>query len=273
MAEGQGGSSAGGGGFSDLIGSLAGGITGIWQQPVAHQWASAANKHAMAFARWMDNTKYRRAVRDLRAAGLNPALAYTQGMHGSSMMGAAAQPSSGGDGSDIMLGMERGAATAQSIKSFGSRYGLLQKQEEEAAETVKQAKALTERQTKIDAQIQQAIATDMALQKKYEAEREFTNARKDMVPAEIKNLDSSSALNVTREDAEAKAIPYSPRQIQVIEEFQKRVKGIGGRGGSARPPLSERQRREQAADAYFDAATSGRRVQKLKRIKGWFTGD
>lgn len=69
-------------GLAAGVGQAGGGILGdLMTGYQSHGWAQAANQHAMAFTRWMDNTKYQRTVRDLRRAGLNPMLAYTQGAH------------------------------------------------------------------------------------------------------------------------------------------------------------------------------------------------
>lgn len=46
---------------------------------VQHQWASQASNDQQNFAQFMANTVYRRAVRDMRLAGLNPVLAVDRG--------------------------------------------------------------------------------------------------------------------------------------------------------------------------------------------------
>jgi len=58
--------------LSDLGGGFVGKAVDIWS-------AREASKDERAFSERMSNTSYQRAVADMRAAGLNPMLAYQQG--------------------------------------------------------------------------------------------------------------------------------------------------------------------------------------------------
>lgn len=59
--------------------ALAGGVLGYAGQSSANQVNREIAEKQMRFQREMSSTAYQRAVKDMRAAGLNPALAYMQG--------------------------------------------------------------------------------------------------------------------------------------------------------------------------------------------------
>lgn len=90
-------------------GELLGGMIGAHGQSETNEAQTQMAREQMAFQERMSSTAYQRATADMRAAGINPMLAYMQG--GASSPGGA-MPSLGNPGAKLQEGVSSGVSSA-----------------------------------------------------------------------------------------------------------------------------------------------------------------
>lgn len=109
-----------------VLPALIGGGMGLMGQAMANQETSASTAKQMAFQERMSNTQYQRSMADMRAAGLNPILAYKQGGAGTP---SGASYTAGNVGSAAMEGLASGLSSAKSARLADAEYGIALGQE------------------------------------------------------------------------------------------------------------------------------------------------
>lgn len=137
----------------EIAGSLASSALSAWGQYQTNKTSRAIAREQMEFQERMSNTAYQRAVADLQEAGLNPALAYSQG-GASSPIGASAPV--GNVGAAAVQGGIDGANAAAVIRNL---YEQNRKIRAETTATEADAAVKTASLPLINAQVEQSMAS------------------------------------------------------------------------------------------------------------------
>jgi hypothetical protein len=129
--------------YSSLAGGLIGGVGSYLGQQSANQANAAQSKAQMDFQERMRETSYQTAVEDMKKAGLNPMLAYSQGGAGNQPGAAAQMQNAIGAG---VSSAQEGISKYQQLKNMESQQELIGAQIDDttAAAALKRATAITE---------------------------------------------------------------------------------------------------------------------------------
>lgn len=188
-------------GWENAIGSIAASAIGGGMSYLGASSANEANQqaaqHQMAFQERMDSTKYQRAVADLKAAGLNPMMAYgnMQTNAPSGALGVGAQNTFAQSGQQIGEAVGKGAETAMKMATIKN----LEAQNQQIHANTAESEARTELARN------QSIAIDADILSKA--------AQAALATAQVKNTSAMTA----RTGAETSSI------LQDIERMQRDV--------------------------------------------------
>ena len=111
--------------LASIGGSIISGATSAWGAAAANREARAASRRQMEFQERMQRNRYRYTMEDMRAAGLNPILAYQQG-GGGAPSGASYTPQNIGAGAASAL--SSGINSAINARMTGQQMKLIRSQ-------------------------------------------------------------------------------------------------------------------------------------------------
>lgn len=212
-----------------------------------NQWATQDSRHARQFALHMSNTAYQRAVRDLRAAGLNPMLAYVNPASSPTAQMPHRPDLAGAMGNLIPNAVN----TGRSIARFKSEQGLLEEQEKSAKSAAIQAKhGEEEAYHRVFSEMGRSSLLD---QQALQSKAETSLAAKQQESTELVNRIRAYSIPGARAQAEFDATPAGQALLKAARGAELGgavAREIGGAVGSFINPAQKASRAMRGVGTY-----------------------
>lgn len=247
--------------FSDIAGSVVGGVLGLGGSLFSSNANAEAAAASIAFQRESMQNKYQWAVKDLKAAGLNPMMAYG-GISGGSAPGAVYHTENPGtaamqgaaSANQIQLALRQQAnldmvaksqadansavaskAQAETINiNANTESGLYKAQSESYGASADESRQRAQLALKQQAEIEQSIVESVARIEKFEAETKNLEKERELLNENIRTARTGRA-----------EIQSRTQLNQVSAALQSREKDL----------INERIKTQQALTAYQDVLT------------------
>lgn len=232
-------------GISAGVEGLLGGMTGAAGAYYGNQMASSATGEAQNWSQYMRATAYQTAVKDMRRAGLNPALMFGSG-GAANTPGAPHQQVFAPDLSGMNIG--RAVTSGLAVKTARDNAATVKAEREEA-----EARAKREGYLADAARFSEPTALNQLMN--IVQERDRTNAETGRLRAGTENIDADTSWIRARDRSTRLGIPYSPEQIELIRQ------GPVGQGSRA------------IKEAVGNFLTSGKAIRQVLREQGPTKGD
>lgn len=206
------------------IGSLAGAGVQAAGAVQAQKQSVADTRHGRAWQEMMASTAYQRTVKDLQAAGLNPALAFGGGSASPAPTPQTQLPRRENIGAGMSDAMSRVVSSATQGKRLASELAILKSQEQRALGEARTATNLGQAST-----FQIGTAYSEMLKRSAEAElvgREasLTSAREALIKSQTSGQSYDNALKAADADF------YSTDFGQKLRAFERTVDSVSGLG-------------------------------------------